>query len=483
MKKPRIRYALEQKDKEVQKRTKQELVIAQITAGFVSSSGNERKYERVKYSLEATILPKDFGKQENNFNYDKPTFDKYSLSNRGIKNQMERLESNVGKLHSNYVINGQYPTAKEFKTALEIIMGRKEREKKFVPTVLEFLKAKIDTDLTNIDSSRKGEIKFNTIKTYKTLVSYIENYESATSSILTFDKLNESVYWNFWDVQDEILRGIITVSIDTRTKKQQIKKNGFLISSICKYQKTLIKLLRLAKKAGIEISLDLDNIDLVLEDKPNSKDIFINEADLSKIINSNVTGKELSQAKDYVILASLLGMRYESMEEGNDEPINIFKDEKYNFKYIHSSQNKTGTQVIIPLMKPVEDIIIKHQNQFPKFSSNQEINRWLKKLFLDLKINTLEKITYHTYKLGEITEHKPLNEIISTHDFKKTFYSNLTLMLVNESVIDNVTHPDRVKKNPMGKFYDRTKMLDKAKQFVDEIKRANTIKKSKIYTF
>lgn len=483
MKKPKIRYTLESKSKDTEKRIKPELIIAEVNAGFITYIGNKRKYGRFKYSLEANILPKNFGLAKENFRFNQGVFEKYSKSNRSVKTAMEAFERVIDTLHSNYIVNKIYPSPIEFKKDVEILMGRKERETKFIPTVYEFLQEKIKTDTENIDSSKKEEIKPNTIKTYKTLGNYIENYESVTKAPLTFDRLNETTYWNFWDIQDEILRGVIEINIEGRARKQQIKPMGFLVNSICKYQKTLIKLLRDAKKKGIETRLNLDDENLVLEEKPNSKDFYIDEKNLLKIINAEVTSKELTQAKDYVILSSLLGMRYESMEDAYGTPIKKNKENKYEFLYIHSRQIKTGTEVIIPLMKPVQEVIKRHNNQFPKFASNQEINRWIKELFATLKISSIEKVIYHTYKLGIIPEEKPISEIISTHDFRKTFYSNLLLMNVEERFIDNVTHPDKAKANAMGGVYDRTKMLDKAKQFYDEINRVNKIKKSKIYTY
>ena len=235
MKKPKIRYTLEAKSKDIKIRIKPELVIAEVNAGFVSYIGNKRKYGRFKYSLEATILPKNFGIAKDKFKFNQEVFDKYSKSNRGIKTTMEAFERTIDTLHSNYIVNKKYPSPFEFKKDVEVLMGRKERETKFVPTVYEFLQTKIKTDTENIDSSKKEEIKPNTIKSYKTLANYIENYEFITKSPLTFDKLNTTTYWNFWDVQDEILRGLIEISIEGRTRKQQIKPMGFLVNSICKY--------------------------------------------------------------------------------------------------------------------------------------------------------------------------------------------------------------------------------------------------------
>jgi hypothetical protein len=50
---------------------------------------------------------------------------------------------------------------------------------------------------------------------------------------------------------------------------------------------------------------------------------------------------------------------------------------------------------------------------------------------------------------------------------------------VSETVIDNITHPDRKPKNAMARVYNKTTMLEKAKMFVAEVKQVQ----SEIYTF
>jgi hypothetical protein len=50
---------------------------------------------------------------------------------------------------------------------------------------------------------------------------------------------------------------------------------------------------------------------------------------------------------------------------------------------------------------------------------------------------------------------------------------------VPETVIANITHPDRKPKNAMARVYNKTNMLTKTKLFVDEILKIE----SDIYTF
>ena len=103
----------------------------------------------------------------------------------------------------------------------------------------------------------------------------------------------------------------------------------------------------------------------------------------------------------------------------------------------------------------------------------------LKKLFKYLSLDRLETVTKVTYRSGTIQTKEPLYKLISTHDCKKTFYTSLTLHKVKESVIDNITHPDKTPKNAMGKVYNKSNMVDKAKLFVSEIGKIQ----SEIYCF
>jgi hypothetical protein len=198
-----------------------------------------------------------------------------------------------------------------------------------------------------------------------------------------------------------------------------------------------------------------------------------------KIINSDVScDRHLQNAKDYFVVASLTGMRYESMRDAVGKPIEKFKDENYDFSYVHSIHNKTSTEVYIPLLKPVLEVVAR-LGGFPKVAANSSINNYLKRLFVHLEINRLEPVKKVTYRNGIVETKEPTSKLISTHDCKGTFYSNLYSLNVAEIVIDNITHPDRKPKNAMAKIYNKTTMLTKSKLFVDEINKID----SDVYTF
>lgn len=483
MKKPIINYVLEAKSKIASNRLKDELITAIIHAGFYENKDGKINYNRFKISLDARIKPKNFGLEKNNFKYDNNVFDNYSKSNAGVKTKMNQLENKIDALYSNYELNAVVPTAPQFKNDLLIQLDRKKREVKTTVTILAYLLEKIQEFKNNIGSGEKNEIKNNTIKSYVTLSKYIVKYQTVKNVVLTFSNFTEIVYRDFWIVQDEILKGNISIPKLEGERKQKIQSHGFLINGIVKYQKTFMAVLVMAKKAKIEIAIDTTDINLVLKETENSKDIYITEIQLEKILDYQPLSKEVQTAKDYTILSAMTGMRFESMTDACGVEIETFKEGNHNFHYILSKQNKTQTECIIPLFQPALEILATYKNCFPKFSDNATVNEGLKVLFDLAGVKASAVLTLNTFRGGVLKENTTVNEIISTHDLRKSFATNLFLKKVSQNQIDNVTHPDKQPDKKMSKVYNKAGMLDLAILFVDEVQRVNKIKQSKLYTF
>ena len=478
MKKPIIRYQLKAKSKK-DERIKEELIIAEINAGFIKYVDDSVMYERCKISLQASIKPKNFGKVENKFKFDDQVFQKFSKTNSGVKTKMQLFEKTIDEMYSNYLLNDILPTAERFKDDLNIKLGRKKREVVKEKTILTYLIDKINEFENLKDSGRKNEISENSIKVYRTLKNYILLYEKIKNTKLTFQKFDEKCYWEFWDINDEVLRGKIKVPDGVLGRKKTLTKYGFLKTSIMKYQKSLIYILKLAKKEGIKVALDISNENLIIESKTTQKDIYVNLSDLNKILNFEPVSDNLQLAKDYCILASLTGMRFESLQIAYLESIQKHKD----FFYIHSKQNKTDTECFIPLMKPVLDILKKYNNRFPKFPANHILNKDLKDLFELSGIDTIIDITHDTYKSKTIIEKKKIYQIISTHDFRKSFVTNLNNLNIEETIIMAITHPNKKPKHAMSAVYNKSTLLDKAVKFHNEVNRVNKLSKNDFYCF
>lgn len=481
MKSIKTRYYLESKSATVEERTAPELIMAEINYGFwVLDGKGKRRYKPFRYSLEETLLPSKFGKKEDGYKFNLEVFKRATTNNATIKTKMLQLEKGLAELSNDYQLKRIIPKPDDFKSDLKKKL-KPEMESVVLTkfSILDYLIQKIETENKNSGKSMKKSKKVGTIKSYVTVKHLIENYQLATNDILYFETFDEAKYWAFWDVLDDILKDKIKVTNPNQTKKQRKQDYGYLVVTIRKHQKTLLTTLKEAKSGSHRVALNLDNSNLILEDMEASKSFYVEAEEIKKIIESDVSFDGYMQsAKDYFVVASLTGMRYESMVDAFGKQIEHFKSDTHDFKYVHSIHNKTNTEVCIPLLKPVLEII-EREGGFPKVHANTSINIYLKRLFAFLNINRLEPVKKVTYRSGTIETKASISTIISTHDCKGTFYSNLIALNVSETAIDNITHPDKKPKNAMGKVYNKTKMLDKSKLFVDEINKIE----SDVYTF
>lgn len=476
MKPPKFRFYLEPKSKDPNKRADDELIMVSISYGY-SKKQSDGKIRSVpcRIAVEDKIKPSNFGKIETGFKFDPHVFQRFSRSNKTIENKMNRIKDEVWKLESKYVSEEYVPSPKELRDDLLIRLKRKDRVDVVSVSILQFLIEDIKRYENGVGRNSYDKIKENTIKTYRTLKTLLEEYELSTGESLTFEILNENKYWEFWDVTDEILRDVRVVDNPNRVKKQTKNEYGYSVNSIRKYQDAFIKTLNRAKEQGFNPALDTSKKGLKVPTADSSKSIYITIPELRAIIKADVSyDKSLQTAKDYIIISSLTGMRYQSMVDTSTQRVESCHDSGYNFKYILSWQAKTETEVYMPLLKPVREILESYNGVFPKWPANGTINKKLKQLFETIGIDTpsAEKIT--TYKYGEITTIKPKYELISAHDGRKSFISNLEELKASRDVVDQMTHPDKKPKNSMRKIYDKRDLNSKAKDFVDEINKIDS---------
>ncbi|MFD1293460.1 hypothetical protein ACFQ5N_06390 [Lutibacter holmesii] len=482
---PTIRYYLQNQNKQtVDQRIRREPIMVEINYGYVGLDGiGNKRAKPFRIALNASIEPVKFGKATENFKFDKEVFKKATRNNASIRTKMGRLQENIDLLVDRYVLSGIIPTPSEFKHDLLIELGRVKRKVLGEHKILDYLYSKIKKSEEESNMGKRSSIAPNTIKTYRTVSHLIENYQIATSSVITFENFGVKQYWEFWDVMDDILKDKIQINNPKQPRKQRKQDYGYLKTTLRKYQTTFVKTLKDAKEdseLNADFLLNVYDKNIILEKEEASKDVYVTEDEIKVIIKYDAGDDEdLQMAKEYMIIGSLTGMRFESMKDSKEAKVQVYNEGGYNFKYIHSKQNKTKTEIYIPLLEPVLNILEKYNNTLPAYGANPTINKHIKILFKKLKFDRSEDEVLRTYRSGEIRMKKPLHELITTHDCKKTFYTNLYNKQVNPTAIDNMTHPEATQKNRMAKIYNKANMLDKAKMFVDEINKIE----SSIYKF
>ncbi|GGB70173.1 hypothetical protein GCM10007424_07670 [Flavobacterium suaedae] len=368
MKHPIIRFSLDSKPNKYGEHQ----IFAFISIGYFEVDytkevkkykSDTKDYKPVKISTRCRIKPEHFGKYVVKGNrkvlvYDEKIFNQYARTNRFLKTRLQKITNAVSDVANQFYAEEINPTDKQFKDALEIKLDRREKEVIKERPVLEFLYDKIKSDRKDLEMKKKGALTENHIKTYVSLSRMFENYQIATKSIVKFSDFNDKAfYWDFFRVVDAIYRDEIQVDNPNQPKKQRKSPTGYGVKSLNKYIKLLHRVLSLGKKSGENVTLDLNDEGLSLENPPAEKEIYLNEEEIKLAIENRTNNVEFKIARQYLIMASFMGLRIDDMEQLHELSPKYYKGKRSSFYGIQISIGKTKSEVMIPLLKPVRGIL------------------------------------------------------------------------------------------------------------------------------
>jgi hypothetical protein len=447
MKNTSIRYYLVNKIEDLEKRTQPEPVWAEISGSFKINLNGITKYQKFKFSLETKIQPKYFGsiqekKGFRNYKYDTAVISKNNTQNKVLRNKISNFENCINDTVFHFDRNNLNPTKKEFQDYLiKLVRGNANTINDYTFSfVLEKHIKHLESIIGGINNDA---VKDTTISAYRNLRPHLNNWKN-TYSELKFSELDEKKYHEFWNFL--------------------IQKKGSKNATIEIYQKYFILTCKVAKRDGIIFDLDPYDKNLIIDtsnDKPSEKtEAYLTEVDLQKIIDHKIvvpktcrskkTLINLERAKDYIIISSFTGMRWQSMIDCNGREIKHYKDSNLDFWHIFTIQEKTSTECLTPIFPIALEIIKANNNRFPDFSKN-----WL-------TLTNANKNIRKVLEMVGIENH----ELYSSKNCRNTFVTNLSLLDIDENTIAIVTHPDKLNTKKSTHIYNRAKPLDRAKKYM-----------------
>ncbi len=184
------------------------------------------------------------------------------------------------------------------------------------------------------------------------------------------------------------------------------------------------------------------------------------------------------------MFSSLTALRIGDMVELHTCKVESYKVENKTFKGFQTrirkaKDNSTELFTIIPLAKPLLEIIEQNNGNFPKFPSKPVIGRQIKKFLKFLEFNDIVNFKERYYPKPEYTiETHLLHEVFSPHDCRYTFITNMSKLGIPESVVENITHPTQKAKSILD-GYNLSNMQDNAYTLSKYLNN----QKSKIYTY
>ncbi|MCH5220995.1 MAG: site-specific integrase [Muribaculaceae bacterium] len=191
--------------------------------------------------------------------------------------------------------------------------------------------------------------------------------------------------------------------------------------------KAMINILPTASRVNCEF-VEKGKCSQLSEDIDN---VALSEDELKLLAEYPFTG-HLAVVRDEFLLLCWTGCRYSDL--GKLTKGNII--DLTNGKAFSIRQQKTGADVVIPIMPEIEGILAKYDYQLRKPIANQVFNRFLKDMAKKAGLTDIVKIK-RTEGGKEITHELEKWEVVSAHTARRSFATNMykrkfpTLMIMN----------------------------------------------------
>jgi hypothetical protein len=483
-------FILENDSKKNPGRKNPENVYLILNGGNNSFFQSHKSYDRIKISLKVKVEPKYFGSAPK-YLYDQKIVRKNASSGKTTELSViiSQYENAIHELQLEYLAKKILPTKEQFKDDLKAKFNpnlvKKSVELKSKLFLTEYLEELISKSKSIKNKSDEYYLSDGRIKIYTTLLKHLKNFEFHINRKLRFNELSRSDIINFYEFINSYSKGETILSKNFFERKHKNSIYGTAQNTMAKYSKALLATLNRAKNEDdIDFNLNTYSKSLRIREVQSSKsEISLDEGILKKIYEINVEDRDMLLGRNYLLLSSLLGFRFEHFKYVEGKKYEYFSDGVSNFHFIESHSQKTNTTTCVPLFTPAREILDKYYYQkFPAIRSNSSINDCIKKFLLEYNFNDMVPIINNYFEIGEVKENKPLNQVISTHDGRSTFITNLVKLEVDFSIIAAITHPNYNDKK-LGAFqtYNRTQPLEKAKIFHSHIVSKNL--HSSLYNF
>lgn len=441
---PRFHFILSNTNKDGRR-----LIFINFSYGYYEIINSKKKYKTLKLSTKELINPKYWdntrGNQKANPKYVRETG---ATLNINLKKIVTCLSDELTNFRT---LNKKNPTPQELKA---LFNGEDNYEKKI--TYIVDYATKYITDRSRLPKSSDLYLSYRLKQQYEDLVKHLNDYQEMAKLTLSFENLSYGQYWGFFE--------------EINNLKEQKSGTPYTINNISRICKNLRAVLNSAHENKISIGFNYKARGLKIKEVKASTSIYISLTNLNTIIQSTPETQQEKVAKNYIIIASLTGLRIENMETLHTIKPQIYEKGTESFFGFESPINKTDDlSVIFPILKPIKKILEENNDKFPKFPSKPKIRLNIKSFLKRLELNDKVIVTHQYYPDIKLIEEKELHEVIKPHDCKKTFVTNLKKLGIDNDLIAKFAHPKKGS-NTMTGHYDNSDLIDNAIQLIDSLK-------------
>ncbi len=376
---------------------------------------NKSQHQRkIKSNQSMLMLRYTHGKQVTYFYTQRNLEDRYwDLKSQQVKKSysgsdrfniyLKKFRQKVEDIVNDLMIKGEEPNTNRVKT---LYISEKEGiKKKKEYTFFDYFEKYLE--------ERKNQIEHSTVKTYRTTVNKLHEYEKFAKVKLDWHNIDMDFYYDF---------------LDYYTSIEGLTNNGF-----GKNIKNIKSIMNDATENGYNSynGHNHKNFKVLKEEVDN---IYLTEEEIEKLIALDLTSdKNLERVRDLFVFACYTGLRFSDFTQVKPEHI---VGEVLKIKTI-----KTGEWVNIPILPAVRNIMEKYKdnpNSLPKSLINQTMNRHLKELGELAEINE-KRLKIRNSGKERIEEVMFKYQMICTHTARRSFATNMFKRGVPSRVIMNIT--------------------------------------------
>lgn len=449
----------------------------------------EKHNDRIKISLNTKVAPIHFGLEKNNYKYDESTVKRNHQKNGWLQQTINNTNTAITKTLLNFQEQGKTPCKEDFKISLLFNLSRisqAEYNDHFFPKNFEsdiyltdYIEEKIEEFNENLKNNNDDSIEDGRISSYKTLYGHLKNYESYFNKRLRLKQFSKEDHKHFFDYMEQYGSGVIKLETSFLCRRSKRLSDGYSQNTISALNKVLIALLNRAKNIDdIEIKFNTNSKSVKFSQVKGMKETYLSEDDFKIILDTETTNKSSALAKSYLIIAFCMGLRYQSVKylQGKSPELAKVKTSRFYCATTLLEKISDDTFSTVPLPDILIDYLNKNHNGiFPYFPHTSTMNKYIKEFLKS--ISEMQDEVYlncNRFKKGIIKTKKLKYQIVSTHDCRSSYISNLANLEIPREYVQNITHPRAKSVSRVYDAYDKRDLYSKALLLAKSIGRTNT---------
>lgn len=299
------------------------------------------------------------------------------------------------------------------KSKLDIYFGRVKEPISKIFAIDYFIEIYQRMDSGDLLTDRGLIYTKGTLKTYKSTIAKLREYESNTCMKLKFEDINKNFYDSYLQYCND----------------KQYKPN-----TIAKSLGTIKSFMNIALREGAHNNTFQNSSEFRIN-KEKVDNIYLNIEELDKLYNLKLENKALETIRDVFLIGCYTALRYSDYSRIKAENIRTTAS---GIKVIDITTQKTNQRVIIPfLFDKLEPLLKKYDYNVPK-TLEQKVNKYIKIIGEKAGINT-PIITTETRGGKRFEEKHQKWELITTHTARRSGATNMHKMGHPDTEIMKIT--------------------------------------------